>query len=173
MKTLIVLTALAITAPTAFAETAAQKAQQYYLTGIAAEKAGDPAAALSAYKAAIDLHPGHTNARYRAGQVKIEASTIKSTAAEAKIGGVMIPAYQIEEAPVSEAISALNLAIEKATEGQIMPNFVIEDPEGKLTERRVTMQLKKVPAKAILNYIHSQANTKARFDEHAVIIMAR
>jgi hypothetical protein len=30
-----------------------------------------------------------------------------------------------------------------------------------------------VPAKANLDYIHSQAGTKARFDEHAVVIMAR
>jgi hypothetical protein len=30
-----------------------------------------------------------------------------------------------------------------------------------------------VPAKAILDYIHSQANTKARFDEHAVVITVR
>jgi len=27
--------------------------------------------------------------------------------------------------------------------------------------------------KAILDYIHSQANTKARYDEHAVVILAR
>lgn len=173
MKTLIILAALAITVPTALAETAAQKAEQYYLKGLEAEKAGDPATAISAYKAALALHPGHTNARYRAGQVNIEASTLKSSAVEAEIGGVMIAAYQIEEATVAEAISALNLAIEKATENQIVPNFVIQDPQGKLAEKRVTMQLKMVPAKAILDYIHSQANTKARFDEHAVVIMAR
>jgi hypothetical protein len=35
------------------------------------------------------------------------------------------------------------------------------------------MQLKNVPAKAILDYIHGQANTQARFDEHAVVIIAR
>jgi tetratricopeptide (TPR) repeat protein len=173
MKILIVLAALAISAPATLAETAAQKAEQFYLKGIAAEKAGDPAAAIAAYQAALKLHPGHANARFRAGQVKIQASTIKSSATEAKIGGVMIPAYQIEEATVAEAISALGLAIEKASENEVAPNFVIQDTQGKLTDARITMQLKNVPAKAILDYIHSQANTRARFDEHAVVIMAR
>jgi hypothetical protein len=173
MKTLIVLAALAITAPATLAENAAQKAEQYYQQGIAAEKAGNPAAAIAAYQSTLKLHPGHANARFRAGQVKIQATSIKSSAIKAKIGGVMIAAYQIEEATLSEAISALGLAIEKASENEIVPNFVIQDPQGKLSEKRITMQLKKVPAKAILDYIHSQAGTKARFDEHAVVIMAR
>lgn len=173
MKALIVLAALAITAPAALAETAAQKAQQYYLKGQAAERAGDPAAAIAAYKAALALHPGHANARYRAGQVKIEAASIKASATEAKIGGVMIPVYQLEEATVAEAITALGMAIEKASENEIAPNFVIHDPQEKLADVRISMQLKSVPAKAILEYIHNQAKTKARFDEHAVVIIAR
>jgi tetratricopeptide (TPR) repeat protein len=173
MKTLVVLAALAITSPAVFAETAAQKAEQLYMRGLAAEKAGDPATAIAAYNAALNLHPGHANARYRAGQVKIEAPSIRSSATAAKIGGVMIPAYQIEGATFEEAISALGLAIEKASEDEITPNFVIQDPKGKLADVRITLQLRKVPAKAILDYIHSQANTKARFDEHAVVITVR
>jgi tetratricopeptide (TPR) repeat protein len=173
MKTLVVLAALAVSGQIALAQTAAEKAEEFYRKGLAAEKAGDPAAAVSAYKAALQLHPGHANARYRAGQVKIEAESIKSTATEAKIGGVQIPVYQLEEATVAEAISALGLAIEKASGNQVTPNFIIQDPKGKLAETRITMQLRNVPAKAILDYIHSQANTQARFDEHAVVIIAR
>lgn len=173
MKTLIVLATLAITAPVALAENAAQKAEQYYLKGLAAEKAGDPSLAIAAYKEALKLHPGHANARFRAGQVKIGAAAIKSSATEAKVGGVMIPAYQIEDATVAEAVTALGLAIEKASENKVTPNFVIQDPQGKLADKRITMQLKGVPAKAILDYIHSQGGTRARFDEHAVVISAR
>lgn len=173
MKTLIVLATLAITAPAALSETAAQKAEQHYLRGLAAERAGDPATAIANYREALKFHPGHANARYRAGQVKIEAASIKSSATEAKIGGVKIPVYRLEEATVAEAIAALGMAIEKASENEIAPNFVIQDPNEKLADVRITMQLKNVPAKAILEYIHSQAKTQARFDEHAVVIIAR
>lgn len=173
MKNFIVIATLAVTATAALAETAAQKAEQFYLKGLAAEKVGDPALAIAAYKAALELHPGHANARYRAGQVKIGAAAIKSSATEAKIGGVMIPVYQVEDATVQDAVSALRLAIEKASNNEITPNFVIQDPQGKLADRRITMQLKGVPAKAILDYIHSQGGTRARYDEHAVVISAR
>jgi hypothetical protein len=117
--------------------------------------------------------PGHVNARYRSGQVKIDAGAIRASAVETKIGSVKIPVYRIEEASVNEAIAALSIAIEKASNEEVTPNFVIQDPKGKLADKRITMQLKNVPAKAILEYIHSQANTQARYDEHAVVIIAR
>lgn len=173
MKTIIALAAFAIAAPVALAQTAEQKAEAYYQRGLAAEKAGDPATARAAYNAVLDLFPNHANARYRAGQVKINAASIKSTATETKVGSVMIPLYQLEDATVQEAIAVLSLAMEKATDGKIAPNFIIEDPAGKLAEARVSMQLKNVPVKAILGYIHNQAGTKARYDEHAVVILAR
>lgn len=173
MKTLILFAALAISSPLTLAQTAAEKAEEYYRKGLAAEKAGDPSTASAAYHAALQLLPGHANARYRAGQVKIEADSMRSSAAEAKIGEVIIPAYRLEEASVTEAITALGLAIEKASNEEVTPNFIIQDPQGKLANTRITMQLKNVPAKAILDYIHSQANTQARFDQHAVVIIAR
>jgi len=173
MKTFLALAAIAFATPTAFAQSAAQKAEDHYRQGLAAEKAGDPTTARASYDAALELFPGHVNARYRAGQVKINAVSIKSAASEAKIGSVQIPAYQLEDATVQEAIEALSLAMDKATEGKIAPNFVIEDPKGKLTETRITLRLKNIPVKAVLNYIHSLANTKARYDEHAVVIYTR
>ncbi|QTN33257.1 hypothetical protein HZ994_13355 [Akkermansiaceae bacterium] len=173
MKTLVVLTAVAFTASGAFAQTAAEQAEAYYQKGLAAEKAGDPSTASAAYHTALGLMPGHANARYRAGQVRIKAGSIRSAATETKIGGVMIPVYQLEDATVQEAIQALSLAMEKATDGKIAPNFVIEDPKGRLADSRISMQLKNVPVKAILDYIHSQTSTRARYDEHAVVIMAR
>lgn len=173
MKTLIVLASIALASPAAFAQSAAEKAESYYQKGLAAEKVGDPATASAAYNAALEVYPSHANARYRAGQVKINAASIKSSAVESKIGSVIIPVYRLEDATVQEAIQALGLAIEKATEGKISPNFIIEDPKQKLANTRISMQLKNIPVKAILDYIHSQASTRARYDEHAVVIMAR
>ena len=173
MRTLIFFTAIAIASPSAFAQSAAQKAETYYRKGLAAEKAGEPATARAAYNACLELYPGHANARYRSGQVKINAASIKSAATEIKIGAVTIPVYQLDDATVQEAIQALSLAMEKATEGKIAPNFIIDDPEEKLADTRISMQLKNIPVKAILGYIHSQASTRARYDEHAVVIIAR
>ncbi|MBG7608857.1 MAG: tetratricopeptide repeat protein [Verrucomicrobia bacterium] len=173
MKTLIGLIIFAFASLPILAQSAGQKAKAYYQKGVAAEKAGKPDEALASYKAALKLYPEHARARYRAGQVKINASSIKADATEAKIGAVVIPVYQIEDATVSEAIELLTIGMDKATKGKIAPNFIIEDPKGKLADTRISMQLKNIPVKAVLEYIHNQANTKARYDEHAVVILAR
>ncbi|MBC7979870.1 MAG: tetratricopeptide repeat protein [Armatimonadetes bacterium] len=172
MKTLISLIVIALTCHSALAQSS-KEAEGYYLTGMAAEKAGDPAAALEAYNLVLKLNPNHANAQYRLGQVRINAKTIRASATETKIGDVMIPVYQLEDATLAEAIAALSIAMEKVTAGKIAPNFVIEDPKNKLTDSRVSMQLKNVPVKAVLNYILTQTNARARYDEHAVVIMAR
>jgi tetratricopeptide (TPR) repeat protein len=173
MKILIALLAIAIATPAALAQTAAQQAEGYYQKGLAAEKAGEPETAIAAYKAVLMLVPGHANATYRAGQVKINAKSIKSAATEAKIGAVMIPLYQLDKATVQDAIELLSIKMEKETNGEIAPNFIIEDPKNKLENAQVTMNLKNIPVKNILEYLLTQTNTKARFDEHAVVILAR
>lgn len=170
MKALIALILVAFALPSANAQSAAQQAEAYYQKGISAEKSGKPDAALEAYYAALKLNPKHANARYRAGQVKIHADSIRSGATEAKIGAVVIPVYQLDDASVKEAIDALSIAMDAATEGEISPNFIVEDPKSKLTDKRINLNLKNIPVSALLGYIHGIAGTKARYDEHAVII---
>lgn len=70
--------------------------------------------------------------------VKIEAVSIRAKAAEAKIGEVNIPVYRIKEAYISDAFAALEIAIEKASNGVITPNFIIQNPREKLTNTRIT-----------------------------------
>lgn len=170
MKTLIALIVVAFALPSAYAQSAGQQAEAYYQKGIVAEKSGKPDAALEAYNAALKLNPQHANARYRAGQVKIHADSIRSGATEAKIGAVLIPVYQLEDASLQEAIDALSIAMDAATEGEISPNFIVEDPKDKLTDKRINLNLKNIPVSALLGYIHGIAGTKARYDEHAVVI---
>lgn len=173
MKKLIVIAAIALSGSGAFAQNEAQQAEEFYQKGIAAEKVGDPATAIAAYNAALQIFPGHANARFKLGQVKLNAVAIKAAATENKIGAVLIPKYKLDGDTVQNAIQALSLGIDKATEGKIAPNFIIEDPQGKLAEVKISLQLKNVPVKAILEYIHAQAATRARYDEHAVVIMPR
>jgi hypothetical protein len=173
MKTLVVLIVMAIGSHPAFAETPAQKAEAWYQRGLAAEKSGDPDTAIAAYKSALKLHAGHAKARFQLGEVKINTGSIKADAAEAKIGGIMIPAYQIEDASVQEALGWLAALIEKQSKEEITPNFVVEDPTKKLTDAKITMNLKNVPVSVILEYIHAQTHTKIRYDEHAVVIVVR
>ena len=154
----------------------AQQAEIIYAKGLAAEKAGDPTTARAAYTQALQLNPKHANARYKLGEIKRNAGAIAARGREAKFGQVTIAQIQLEAAPLSEALDALRLAIEKASTGKddaTLPNFIIEDPNGVLANAKVSLQLKGVPARGVLDSILTQSGAKPRFDEHAVVILPR
>jgi Predicted methyltransferase (contains TPR repeat) len=153
----------------------AQQAETFYNKGLAAEKAGDPTTAKAAYAQALQLNPQHANARFKLGEMKHNSGTIAAKGREAKFGQVTIAQIQLEAAPLSEALDALRLAIEKAApeKADAAPNFIIEDPDKRLANAKISLQLKGVPAKGVLEYILTQSGAKARYDEHAVVILPR
>ena len=170
------LVAAAFTSP-AIAEKAAQsparKAESYYRQGIAAEKAGDPAAAIKAYQAALKVNPKHANAQYSLGQVKINSKAIAARGREAKLGAVVIPEFKLAQASLKDALEALELMVEKESKGAQAPSFIIQDPKGLLAKSEVTLVLKNTPTKVIMKYLLDQTGTKARYDEYAIVITPR
>jgi tetratricopeptide (TPR) repeat protein len=157
----------------AVAETPAQLAEAHFRRGVAAEQAGDPATARKSYEEALRVNPRHANARFRIGELKKTAPAIAARGREARIGAVVVPLIQLEEASLQESIEALGMMIEKESGGEVAPNFVIQDPQGRLSAAKITLNLKGVPTKGVLDYILTQAGAKVRYDEHAVVITPR
>ena len=69
------------------------------------------------------------------------------------------------------AVTALGQMVDKESKGAVTANFIVEDPQGKLAGKKVTLSIKNLPAKVVLDYLLSQVGAKARFDEHAVVVM--
>jgi tetratricopeptide (TPR) repeat protein len=157
----------------AFAQSPAQQSEALYKQGQAAEKAGDPATAQELYANALRTNPKNANARYSIGQLKINSATIAAKGREAKFGSVMIPVYQLDAASLQEALEGLSLIIEKQSKEEVTPNFVIEDPKNLLADRKITLNLKNMPARAVMKYLTDQTGAKVRYDEHAVVIAPR
>lgn len=153
--------------------TPAQTAEALYRQGQLAEKTGDPEAARTAYAEALKANPNHAQARFSLGQLKISAPTLISKGRENKFGAVTIPEYRLEAASLEESLAALSTIVEKQSKNQVTPNFIIQDPKGTLTEAKISLNLKAMPAKAVLQYVLEMANAKARFDEHAILIVPR
>ncbi len=151
----------------------AATAESFYKQGQAAEKAFDPVAARDFYKNALKADPNFANARYSLGQLKFNSESITVKGREAKFGAVMIPLFQLDQATLQEALDALSVIIEKQSKPQVTPNFVVEDPKKLLTGQKISLNLKNTPARGVLKYLLDQTNAKARFDEHAVVILAR
>lgn len=154
----------------ASAQTPAPTAEALYRQGQAAEKAGDPAAAQKAYSAALKANPNHANARYSLGQLKLTSGAIAAKGREAKFGAVMIPEFKLDAATLQESLDALRIFVEKQSKDQVTPNFVIQDPKNQFAATKISLNLRLMPAKAVLQYLLEQSGAKARFDEHAIVI---
>lgn len=170
MRSILILFIGGTLAASAQNPSAAQQAQQFYQQGLAQEQAGDVGAARAAYTEALRLNPHLADARYRLGQLKLDRGRLAANAREKKFGSLIITQMNLEGATVSESLEALRISMEKASNGEVAPNFVIKDPDRLLEKTSVSFQLKSVPAKAILDYILTQGNARAIYDEHAVVI---
>jgi len=155
------------------AQAPAATSSSYFIQGQAAEKAGDPAAAEEFYKKALKLDPKNASAIYSLGQIKIHGPAIAAKGREEKLGAVMIPVFQLQGASLQEALDALGLMIEKQSEEKVTPNFVIEDPKQVLADRKISLNLKAMPTKAVMKYLVDQTGTKVRYDEHAVVFSVK
>jgi tetratricopeptide (TPR) repeat protein len=138
--------------------------------GIAAERAGNPDAARAAYEKALQINPNHADARFHLGQVKIRRDTIARQGRQAALTRVVLPTVQFAEASLRESLDALTRSITTQSNGELTPNFVIQDPDGKLNAKSVTMDLRNIPASAALQYILEQTGARARHDEFAIVI---
>ena len=151
----------------------AQKSMAVYQKAVQLEANHDAAGAKQAYQAALRLDPGNAKARYRLGQLKLRYDQVEAKGHEKKFSTIQIPEFRVEDAEFGEAIRALAQLTEKASEEEFYPNFVIQDPSNTLAARKVSLQMKGVPAGPIFEQLLEMARAKARFDKHAIVIMPR
>lgn len=176
MKKSIILAAVCILSSGASVHAVAPppvSSSSLYQQGQSAEKAGDPVAAQSFYEKSLKADPNNANARFSLGQIKINGPKIAAKGRETKFGAVVIPVFQLSEASLQESLDALGVIVEKESKEAVTPNFLIEDPKGLLSDRKITLNLKGMPAKAVMKYLMDQSGAKARYDEHAVVITAK
>lgn len=173
MSKIITLVVVCTLVSQALAQPPAQTAESLYQQGLAAEKAGDPVAANGFYANALKIDPNHANAIFSLGQLKLTSPAIAAKAREAKFGAVPIPVFQLDQATLKEALEAFGVIIEKQSKDAVTPNFIIEDPKNVLADRKITLNLKNMPSQAVMKYLMDQTGAKARYDEHAVVIVPR
>jgi len=86
---------------------------------------------------------------------------------------VTIKQVDFEELSLREALDILAFRIENESNKQIIPNFIINDPDGEFKNRPVTLKLKNLPADNLLGYIVNHVRGSVRFERYAIIISPR
>lgn len=174
MKIIVSILIVAACLPQAFAQNAnstpTRSAEMLYRQGLAAEKVGDPDAARNAYTQALRIYPGHANARFRLGELKLHSPAIAAKGREAKFGAVVVPEFRVDDASLRECLDALALIVSKQSEDKVTSNFILQDPKNQLSAAKISLNLKNLPASGVLRYLLGQSGAKARFDEHAIVV---
>jgi tetratricopeptide (TPR) repeat protein len=172
MKTRLFLLACALlAAPSSFAQPIPPPSPEvFYQKGLKAAEAGDVAGAKAHFQQTLQLDPNHANARYQLAELQRNAGKVAAKGRAAKLATVIIPQVEFTAADLPDALTAFGQMVDKESKGTVSANFIVEDPQGKLAGKKVTLQVKNLPAKAVLDYLLTQVGAKARFDEHAVVV---
>ncbi len=145
----------------------------YFLRARALEKQGDAAGAMAAYKEALRINPKNANAEYRMHQLKRNFAKVEADGRKQQFNSVKVSEYKIQGASLHESLVALSTLVEKESKSSVTPNFIIQDPDGKLENAELSLALKNIPAGGVLQYLLEQSGAKARYDEHAIVILPR
>ena len=149
---------------------AATKAEQYYRQGMAAEAQGNADLARRSFQEALRLNPNHGNARYHLLQLSHADGKLAARALKLKLSKIILPKVDLESASFQEVLEFIETAIGKQTNNKFVPNFVIQDPSGKLAERSVDLRLRNTPANVVLKYAAEQVGARIAYDAHAVLV---
>lgn len=90
-----------------------------------------------------------------------------------QLAKVIIPSIQLEQATLEEALQVLVIQIKRESEGGFTPNFIVQDPGADLKQGVITLQLEKIPADMLLQYIVNQVKGKIRYDKYVIAITPR
>jgi hypothetical protein len=111
--------------------------------------------------------------RLEGGVAWSAAPTASAGNSGAAFAEVLLPAYEVDGATLAESLELLRVSVEKHSKDKCSPNFVVQDPQGRLRGVRITLRLKHLPARVVLQYLCDQAGARHRIDEHAVVVMPR
>lgn len=148
----------------------ADTATDTYKQGMAAMEEGNVEAARIAFTEVLRLQPNHPHARYQLNELNQNQDSIAARARQKELAKYTLDQIDFHNVEASEAILALGLMVEKKSEGKFSPNFTIQDPGKVLEERKVTLQVKGVPATAALKMIAEQSGALVIFEKHAIVV---
>ncbi len=151
----------------------ARKIAGLYKLGLQSVQDGEMDAARKAFTEILSIDPNHGHARYQLGQLKSNHSRFMMAQRKALFKKTLIEKVDFEDAALSEVLETLDHLTAKASGKKFTPNFIIQDPKGKLKNVRVTLNLNKVPLAAALKYSLEQAGASVRYDSHATVITPR
>lgn len=143
-------------------------ADKAFKQGIEALNNDNPELAKARFHAAISHQHNHTAARQQLRLLNKKADDPQAKNLKKRLQSVTIEEFDLTNDRFEDAINFIAQQVE-AKDGKPL-NFVINDPTGKLREKKITLKLSKIPANIALDYCLKTSGASARYQAHAIVI---
>jgi len=95
-------------------------------------------------------------------QLKPNGSSLKRT-----YEGVTLAKIEFADVTLQEALDGLRAMSKSATEGKVIPNFIVKDEA--IGTKTISLNLSNIPLTQVIQYLADVAGAKTTYDQHAVI----
>lgn len=111
--------------------------------------------------------PKHQGSRILLADIQAKLKMSAGASLKMKYQGVKIAKIEFTDLTLQEALEGLRALSKNASNGQVVPNFIVTDP--KVAESKVSLNLTDVPLPTAIDYVARVANARASYDQHAVL----
>jgi hypothetical protein len=131
--------------------------------------AGRLDAAKAKFEQMLAADPNDTRAQKYLKMIEAAPRKPGASSLEKKLSGVVLPRVEFKDATFSSCIEFIRQEVEKQTDGEFRPNFVLNIPNEK-AEHAITLSLRNIPAREVLRYLGDLASLRFSFQEHAIVV---
>jgi len=111
-------------------------------------------------------NPSHAPTRAMLAQIQQKLG-VDNTMLRKSYSTVIIDKIEFSDAALDEAIEAVRILSKKATNGKVIPNIIMKDPE--VGKKPVSLNLTNIPLSEVLNYLAKLAGAKLTYEKNAVM----
>jgi hypothetical protein len=145
---------------------AADDIENLFQMGRAAYYKGDLEQAHQLLSMVEQQAPKHQETRILLMDVRTKLKATGSSLKK-KYEGVKITKIEFADVTVEEALDGLRVLSKNASQGKIVPNFIVADQA--LKTKTLSLSLTDIPLTQAIDYVARIAGAKASYDQHAVI----
>lgn len=156
---------LAITLSSFPGQARADDIKQAFEMGRAAYYKGDLEMAHKLLSIVEAKHPNHQETRQLL--INIRATLKQESSLKKRYEAVRLARLEFTDVSFEEALQGLRALSKKATNDQLLPNFIVKDAT--LNAKKVSLTLADVPLTQAIQYLADLADAKVTYDQHAVV----
>ncbi len=137
--------------------------------GRAAFYKGDMEAAKALLMQVAAVSPNHFETKALLAQINTYSKP--DTSIKKLYGTVTIPKVEFNEVTLSEALLALGAMSKNASQGKVIPNFIVKTPE--MGKKTLTLSLANIPMTDVIEYLARMSGGKVVYEKHAVLFVGQ